>query len=205
MISDNSYKDSGNTKWYYISHIDVVCPKCSSKANLKTPNQYQNKPELKCNNCSFSKNGFEYSTFSNIQKVICTQCESIFNLETKDLVRTLKKVNCKCTECNYQNQVTPEFDVYKSGGMYNQQSIDQYYGLDFWYSAKFKNDNFWAYNIEHLTEIEDYVSADLRKRHKGNYQSMVEKLPKWISNSKNRKAILNTIAKLKKKKADNKR
>ena len=112
-------------------------------------------------------------------------------------------MNCKCPECNYQNQVVPKFDLYKDGGMYNHQSKDQYYGLDFWYSTTFKNNNFWAYNFEHLIEIENYVSAELRKRHSGQYQSMVEKLPKWISNSKNRESILKTIAKLKKKKADN--
>lgn len=205
MTSENTYKDNGNTKWFYISNIDVVCPKCSNKANLKTPNQYQNEPVLKCNNCFYSRKGFEYSTLSNIQKVVCIKCDSIINLETKDLLRTVKKVNCKCPECNHQNQVTPEFDVNQSRGMYNHQSKDQYFGLNFWYSVKFKNENFWAYNIEHLTEIENYVSAELRKRHTGNYQSMVEKLPKWISNSKIREAILNTIAKLKRKKADNNR
>lgn len=201
MISENSYRDNGNTKWFYLSQIDVVCPKCSSKANLKTPNQNQNEPELKCNNCFYSRKGFEYSTFSNIQKVVCAKCDTVFDLETKDLTRTIKKVNCICPECKHKNQVTPEFDLYKSGGMYNQKSKDQYYGLDFWYSTKFRNDNFWAYNIEHLNEIENYVSAGLRKRHAGKYQSMVEKLPKWISNSKNREAILSTIAKLKKKKS----
>ncbi len=201
MKSDNTYKDNGNTEWYYISNVDVVCPKCSGKANLKTRNQYQDEPELKCSNCFYSRKGFEYSTFSKNQKVVCSKCDSIFNLDTSKLITTVKKVNCKCPECNHQNQVTPEFDVYKSGGMYNIQSKDQYCGLDFWYSTRFKNDFFWAYNIEHLTEIENYVSAELRKRHEGNYQSMIEKLPNWISSSKNREAILNTIAKLKRKKS----
>lgn len=201
MKSDNTYKDKGNTKWYYIGHIDVVCPKCSSKAILKTPNQNQNEPELNCNNCFYSRKGYEYSIFSNIQKIVCAKCDAIFDLETKDLKRTINKVNCKCPDCNYQNQVVPEFDLYKAGGMYNHQSKDQYYGLDFWYSTTFKKHNFWAYNKEHLIEIEDYVSSEIRKRHSGEYQSMVEKLPKWISNGKNRDSILKTIAKLKNKKS----
>ena len=95
MKGNNTYKDKGNTKWYYIGQIDVVCPKCSNKAVLKTPNQNQSEPELKCNSCFHSRRGYEYSSFSNIQKILCTKCDSIFDLETKDLSRTIKKVNCK--------------------------------------------------------------------------------------------------------------
>ena len=60
-------------------------------------------------------------------------------------------------------------------------------------------------NLEHLNEIEKYVSAELRKRHLGDYRSMVEKLPRWISSKKNRDDLLKTIGKLKTKTAENKR
>lgn len=203
MKTQNTYKDKGNTKWYYISKIDVTCPKCSNKATLNTPNQNQNEPELKCSNCYYSKKGFDYSIFSNIQKIACENCNSIFDLETKDLSRTVKKANCKCPECNHQNQIEVEFALYETGGMYNQDAKDQYFGLDFWYKATFKNNCFWAYNLEHLNEIEEYVSAEVRKRHLGEYQSMIEKLPKWISSKKNRVDLLNTITKLKGKTAEN--
>ena len=88
--------------------------------------------------------------------------------------------------------------------MYNQQAKDQYFGLDFWYMTNFKSNCFWAYNLDHLNEIEYYVSAEIRKRHLGEYQSMVEKLPKWVSSKKNRDEILNAITKLKSKTAENK-
>ena len=203
MKKDNSYKDKGNTKWYYIDKIDVVCPKCSDRATINTPNQNQNEPELKCNNCFYSKNGFEHSAFSNIQKIVCENCNSIFDLETKNLVTTIKKANCKCPDCSHQNQVDVEFRLYTTGGMFNQHTKDQYYGYDFWYKTNFKNNCFWAYNLEHLNEIEEYVVADVRKRHLGEYQSMVERLPKWIGSKKNRDDLIKSIIKLKKKTAEN--
>jgi transposase-like protein len=203
MKTENTYIDKGKTKWYYISRIEVVCPNCTSKATLLTPNENLSEPELKCSNCYYSKTGFEYSTFSNIQKIVCEKCNSIFNIETKDLLRTVKKTNCKCPDCEHQNQVEVEFDLYKNGGMYNQQTKDQYFGLDFWYMTNFKSNSFWAYNLDHLNEIEYYVSAKKRKRHLVEYQSMVEKLPKWVSSKKNRDEILNAITKLKRKTAEN--
>lgn len=199
MIPDNSYKDKGNTKWDYTDTIDVVCPKCSNKATLNTPNQSRKEPALKCNSCYYSKKGYVYSSFSNIQKIVCEKCNSIFNLETKNLTKTVKKANCKCPTCNYINQIEVEFDLYKEGGIYSQQGTDQYYGLDFWYKVNFKNNCFWAYNLEHLNEIEEYVVAKVRKRHLANYQSMIERLPKWIANKKNREELLKIIGKLKKK------
>ncbi len=204
MKSDYTYKDKGNTKWYYISKINVVCPKCSNKSTLNTPNQNQREPEIKCSKCYYSKKGYEYLVSSKVQKIVCENCDSIFDLETKNLPKRVKKANCKCPDCNHQNQVEVKFDLYKKGGMYNQQAKDQYFGLDFWYKTNFKNNCFWAYNLEHLNEIEEYVTAGVRKRHLGEYQSMIEKLPKWISSKKNREELLKTIDKLKKKTAENK-
>jgi len=199
MKPDNTYKDKGNTKWYYIGIIDVVCPQCSNKATLNTPNQNQSEPELKCSNCYYSKKGFQLFAFSNIQKIVCVNCNKIFDLETKDLTKTVKKAHCKCPDCKHQNQAEVEFDLYTTGGMYNQETRDQYFGYDFWYKTNFKNNCFWAFNLEHLNEIQEYVLAEVRKRHLGKYQSMVEKLPKWIGNKKNRDDLLKIISKLKKK------
>lgn len=196
-----TYKDQGKTKWYFISTIDVVCPKCKKKATLKTPNKNQVEPKLKCHNCYFTKSGFEYSAHSNIQKIVCQKCNTVADLETKELSQTVKKTNCKCEECGFINQVEVEFDLMKSGGMYNSQIKDQYYGLDFWYKINFKNNCLWAYNLEHLNDIQKYVEAEVRKRHNGEYQSVLEKLPKWISSKKNRPEIVKALEKLRKKTA----
>lgn len=199
MEAENTYKDKGYKKRYYIDKVDVVCPKCSHKAVLKTPNQNQRELEVKCNNCFFTKKGVENSAFSNIQKIVCKNCNSVFDLETKDLPKTVKYANCKCPDCSHQNQVEVEFSSNSSGVVYYQQTNNQCFGFDFWYQTNFKNNCFWAYNLEHLNEIEEYVSAEVRKRHLGEYQSMVERLPKWIGSKKNRSDLLKAINKLKKK------
>lgn len=199
MNSENNiYKDIGNTKWYYIDHIDVLCPKCSRKATLQTPNSNRKQPDLKCNQCYYSKKGYEYTSFSKIQKVVCENCNSVFDLETEKLLKSVEKANCKCPDCNHMNQVKIKFDLYENGDMYSRQAKDQFYNLEFWYKTNIKNHCFWAFNLEHLNEIEKYLSAGIRKRHHGNYQSMVERLPKWIINKKNRTVLLKAIKKMKK-------
>ncbi len=201
MNKEKVYIDKGNSKCHYFERINVVCPQCSLKATLYTPNESRAEPELKCSNCHYSKKGYESSLNQNTQKVICENCNQIFDIETDELTPTVKKANCKCPDCNHVNQIEVEFARNMKHRLHLPQGRDPFYGLEFWYETNFKNNYFWAYNLEHLNEIEEYVSADVRKRHLGNYQSMVEKLPKWISNKKNRKELIKTIHKLRKKTA----
>lgn len=57
----------------------------------------------------------------------------------------------------------------------------------------------WALNSEHLQFLENYVSAELRKREPNINKSLASRLPQWIKSAKNREAILKGIQKLKHK------
>jgi len=55
----------------------------------------------------------------------------------------------------------------------------------------------WAYNLEHLDLLENYVSAQLRERGKiPGSMSLVERLPAWIKDGKHRHDVLNGIGRL---------
>ncbi len=69
-----------------------------------------------------------------------------------------------------------------------------------WFSESFKGQLFWAVNNEHLEYLEKFISAKLRQRGKESYGMMlVDKLPKFIKNKKNRDELLKLISRLKNK------
>lgn len=63
----------------------------------------------------------------------------------------------------------------------------------------YKKDIFYAYNGEHLNYLEQYIAADLREHKDRTGFTLLEKLPKFYHDTKNRKALLSIIQKLKKK------
>ena len=75
-----------------------------------------------------------------------------------------------------------------------------YFDAALWYSAPFKNDTFWAYNPEHLTYLEDYITAKLREHSDREHFTLLEKLPKFYHEAKNREGLLKLIEKLRAKK-----
>ena len=66
-------------------------------------------------------------------------------------------------------------------------------------SFGFKNDVFWSYNHEHLAYLEQYISATLREHRDRSHFTLLEKLPKFYHEAKNRDALLKIIKKLKNK------
>ncbi|MFX0592025.1 hypothetical protein [Melissospora conviva] len=75
---------------------------------------------------------------------------------------------------------------------------DPYFGLSLWLSIDCRGRVLWAYNAEHLELLESYVSAGLRERGRGaRSMSMVERLPKWIKDARNRTEVVRAIRRMK--------
>jgi hypothetical protein len=74
---------------------------------------------------------------------------------------------------------------------------DPVFGCPYYFQADFKGKLFWARNREHLLEMENYVSSDLRTRLPYRMR-MVERLPTFIKEAKNREAILKILQKMEK-------
>ncbi|KND25245.1 hypothetical protein [Streptomyces acidiscabies] len=73
--------------------------------------------------------------------------------------------------------------------------------LPLWLRADTRHGTIWAYNLEHLTVLRDFVAADLREHapwyeHEHRRMTYVGKLPTWIKSAKNRAEILRTIDRL---------
>ncbi|MCD0449741.1 hypothetical protein LO762_11145 [Actinocorallia sp. API 0066] len=73
---------------------------------------------------------------------------------------------------------------------------DPYFHHPLWLQADVRGHILWAYNAQHLTLLETYVSAHLRERGTAAPAaptSLLERLPTWIKSAKNRTKILQTI------------
>lgn len=74
-----------------------------------------------------------------------------------------------------------------------------YFNAELWLQMPFRGDVFIAYNQEHLEYLEKYISASLREHKDRTHFTLLEKLPKFYHDAKNRDALLKIISKLKRK------
>jgi hypothetical protein len=63
---------------------------------------------------------------------------------------------------------------------------DPYFGYSLWLQENFKSFIFWAYNYEHLDYLDSYKKSKLRERNNRTGWTLVEKLPSFIKEAKNR-------------------
>jgi hypothetical protein len=100
-----------------------------------------------------------------------------------------------CTHCSCIKKTTTKFN--KNGSV--EVAANRYFDAELWLQSSFKNDVFWAYNDNHLDYLERYISATLREHKDRTGFTILEKLPKFYHEAKNREGLLKIIAKLKNK------
>ncbi|WP_330286339.1 hypothetical protein [Streptomyces sp. NBC_00576] len=72
---------------------------------------------------------------------------------------------------------------------------DPYFGAHLWLQTVTRHGWLWAYNLEHLTNIRQFVAASLRERapwydDTGRKMTLVARLPVWIKSARNRDEVL---------------
>jgi hypothetical protein len=124
--------------------------------------------------------------------VVCPVCTNkamaTVNFETK-------KARLLCVNCGYNKETTTA--LVPKGAI--ETDADWYFNAELWLKAPFKNDVFWAYNDKHLDYLERYITATLREHKDRTHFTLLEKLPKFYHEAKNREGLLKIIAKLKNK------
>lgn len=124
--------------------------------------------------------------------VVCPKC-------SKKAIATVnfeaKNAKLFCENCFYSQNSTTEFR--KNGTI--EVAANRYFQADLWLITSFKNDIFFAYNYAHLDYLERYISATLREHKDRTHFTILEKLPKFYHDAKNRTGLLKIIAKLKNK------
>ncbi len=124
--------------------------------------------------------------------VICPSCEK------KALVKVDFDSNTArlfCVECGYNKETTTA--IVPNGTI--KMAAHRYFNAELWLQASFKTDIFWALNGAHLNYLESYISASLREHKNRTHFTLLEKLPKFYHEAKNREDLLKIITKLKRK------
>ena len=124
--------------------------------------------------------------------VVCTNCEK---KAIAKVVFENKIARLFCVHCGYNKETTTA--LLKNGSI--KMAAHHYFEAELWLKASFKNDVFWAFNAEHLEYLERYISATLREHKDRTHFTLLEKLPKFYHEAKNREDLLKIITKLRNK------
>ena len=123
------------------------------------------------------------SDFYDAVVVVCSSCAkkaiAKANFETK-IARLF------CVNCGYNKEVPTAINQSSSVRM----PANVFFDAVLWLQASFKNEVFYAYNIEHLNYLERYISATLREHKDRTHFTLLEKLPKFYHEAKNREGLL---------------
>jgi hypothetical protein len=75
-----------------------------------------------------------------------------------------------------------------------------YFNAQFWLQLPFRSKEvFFGYNAAHPAYLEQYIAAGIREHQNRTHFTLLEKLPRFYHEAKNRKALLKLIQKLKEK------
>ncbi len=144
----------------------------------------------------FADKKYRLSDFENKVWVVCPSC-------SKQALATVnepeKQARLLCVHCGY-NTVSSTMRAYKKGKTLEvKQAAHLFFDAELWFSAPFKNQVFWAYNPEHINYLEHYIAAKIREHKDRSHFTLLERLPKFYHEAKNREGLLKIINKSKNK------
>lgn len=141
----------------------------------------------------------QHKTLNDFQNEVWVHCLQCYKQTVARLLTEDKKARITCAHCGNHKEVSTLI-AYNNGSYYElKQATHTYFGASLWFAHPFKNDVFWAYNRAHLEYLENYISAKLREHKDRTHFTLLEKLPKFYHDAKNRDSLLKIIEKLKNK------
>lgn len=141
----------------------------------------------------FQDQNLRLTDFQKEVWVVCPQCskKAIAKVDYE-----FQKAKLFCAHCGYNKEKITTISGQQAHLILAAHS---YFDAELWQQMPFKNDIFFAYNDKHLEYLENYIAAKLREHKDRMHFTLLEKLPKFYHEAKNREALLKIIDKLKKK------
>ena len=137
----------------------------------------------------FNDDGHHLTEFAGCVDVRCPRCSARAAVIRSEGGTSGRVV---CSSCPYA--ISVEKKVFS--GREGARPVDPFCGLELWLSVPFKNQVVWAYNLEHLRFMKEFIGADLRGRVPNRNSSLASRLPTWMKAAKNRSALLAVLADL---------
>ncbi|WP_406334882.1 hypothetical protein [Streptomyces sp. NBC_00203] len=103
-----------------------------------------------------------------------------------------------CRGCGFSRQTdSKRIALWRSSA---GPALDPYFGTPLWLQTETRHGWLWAYNLEHLTFLRQFVAASLRERapwyDTGRKMTVVARLPVWIKSAKNRDEVLRAVERI---------
>jgi endogenous inhibitor of DNA gyrase (YacG/DUF329 family) len=196
---DERYSGPASVKQSFMNEFLVECPKCKKDALVQTNGWYlSGDARLTCSHCLFLETTATRTRYQALVKRNCDHCGKAVRKKIPNLTQPAMKQKSPCPHCGTVRQVKPYNESYMLRYKDSGKAADPVFNLPLWLQTDVKGHPFWAYNRRHLQAVKQYTAAKLRERQAKGYTTMVEKLPQFIKEAKNRSAILKAIAQLEK-------
>ena len=108
--------------------------------------------------------------------------------------RSFSPRKLSCFHCGYTK-------TWQGNGRGRSGPQDWYFGLPLWLQTPCSGKILWAFNEEHVSFLERYVTATQRIKFRAKGQirngTMASRLPLWMKSAKNRDEIVKGVARLK--------
>lgn len=150
---------------------------------------------MESNQKRFQDKNFRVDEFLGTVDVECPNCSKKANA-IRDVEK--KEASLRCAHCGLLKTKSMEVKVMGMNAVYTV-AAHAYFDVNLWYITPFKDDMIIGFNLPHLEYLEQYIGAKLREHKDREFYTLLEKLPKFYHDAKNRDALLKKIALLKKK------
>jgi len=147
---------------------------------------------IKFMNTRFADKNFRLSDFYDEVCVVCPSCEKRAIAKAN---RDARLVRLFCVQCGYNKEVSAAFG--KTGALVT--AAHGYFDASLWLRARFRNNIVWAYNDKHLAYLKAYIGAGLREHKNRTHYTLLEKLPRFYHEARNREALRKVIERLEQK------
>jgi hypothetical protein len=139
--------------------------------------------------------GTQFVEFLRRYTVACLVCSSAADVAITDqeapVLFAARRLTC--VSCGHTREWHQTSFQYHSP----EEAIDWYFGLPYYSQKPCAGHTLWVANREHLEFVRAYVAAKHRARMRGasgwTNKSAASRMPKWISEAKNRSAILKSL------------
>jgi predicted RNA-binding Zn-ribbon protein involved in translation (DUF1610 family) len=139
----------------------------------------------------------QHHRLSDFEKEVWVVCPNCAKQTIAQLQEEIKEARLNCKHCGYIKQKSTLVHYQEGKFAELKQAAHAYFEVELWLKAPFKKDMFWAYNPAHLAYLEQCISAKLREHKDRTHFTLLEKLPKFYHDAKNREVLLKIIKKLK--------
>lgn len=199
-VTNLRYSGPPTVPYSYMTEFVVECPKCKNEAVVVVIDPYRmGNGKLNCSHCQHAENAADLIRYKAIVKRNCDNCGKEFEIAIPNQKEKVNELAVPCPHCGTTRTYKPKHEEYKINYPTHGQAVDPIFNLPLWLQVDIRGNLFWAYNRAHLQEIKNYVSSKLRERQTTTHTTMVELLPNFIKDAKNRDAIVNAIERLERK------